>query len=217
MNRRRHATPLRQRGEFNLPRLLTVCAILFAILLVPLYFWKHKAKARPMRAPAERAASSSTAGAPPPSPVPAAAPANDPDRFALTFGWMPAPDYEHLHASCHGEPKGLERPLQGGCNPTHGDTSCRTELAVLCARPADGAAPYTLGTAPAVAGFLLASLDDANARCAQAFGAGWRMATFNDNGGGELRGNRAVGASADTRLRVWVASNDRRANCWDKP
>jgi hypothetical protein len=39
--------PGRQRGEFNLPRLMTICAILVAILLVPLYFLKDKAKARP--------------------------------------------------------------------------------------------------------------------------------------------------------------------------
>jgi hypothetical protein len=36
----------RQRGEFNLPRLMTICAILVVILLVPLYFLKGKAKAR---------------------------------------------------------------------------------------------------------------------------------------------------------------------------
>jgi len=39
--------PGRQRGEFNLPRLVTICAILVAILLVPLFFLKDKAKARP--------------------------------------------------------------------------------------------------------------------------------------------------------------------------
>ena len=55
MNRHRPAPPRRQRGEINLPRLFTICAIFVAILLMPLYFLKDKAKAHKPRAAAASA------------------------------------------------------------------------------------------------------------------------------------------------------------------
>ena len=55
MNRHRPAPPRRQRGEFNLPRLFTICAIFVAILTLPLYFLKNKAKAHKARASAASA------------------------------------------------------------------------------------------------------------------------------------------------------------------
>jgi hypothetical protein len=121
-----------------------------------------------------------------------------------------------LHASCQGEPKDLAKPHEGSCNPYAGDTSCRSELAVLCSRAADAGGGLVLATATPVAGFLLTSRDDGDARCVHALGAGWRMASFNANGVRELRAQRLIGAPADTRLRVWVAVGDQRANCWDK-
>ena len=209
--------PKRRCGGFNLPRFATVCAILAAILLVPLYMLKGKAKAQRGIVAAEQAKTTVPTSSGAAAAAPADAPANDPDRFALTFGWMPATDNEQVHASCHGEPKGLARPHRDSCNPYSGDTSCRTELPLLCGRPADANGPYALATAPAVAGFLLKSQADADARCAEALGAGWRMARFHDGGGWELRGGRSVGALADTRLRSWVAIGDQRASCWDRP
>lgn len=197
-----------QRGDFNLPRLMTICAILVAILLVPLYFWKDKGKPlgpRPAAAQSQAAVD------------PAAAAVNDPERSGLSFGWVAAPDSEALHASCYGEPKGPARQRQDSCNPHAGDTSCRTELPVLCARAADGNTPYALATAAAVAGFLLTSVDDGHARCAREFGGGWRMAGFHDGGGWDLRGQRQPGTAANTSQRVWVAIGDQRANCWDPP
>ena len=118
---RRHCPPLRsQRGEINWPRLLTVCAILAALLVVPMVFLKNRAKARN-------------------------------------------------------------------------------------------------AAAPAVPGFLLSSLEDANARCAGSLGTGWRLASFHDGGGWELHGQGLVGTLADRRDRVWVTIGDQPGNCWDKP
>lgn len=61
MHRQRSVPLQRQRGEFNLPRLLTICAILVAVLMVPLYFLKQKGKAYKARA----AAASAPAASPP--------------------------------------------------------------------------------------------------------------------------------------------------------
>lgn len=55
MKRVRHTPANNQRGEINLPRLLTICAIFVAILLMPLYFLKDKAKAHKPRAAAASA------------------------------------------------------------------------------------------------------------------------------------------------------------------
>lgn len=209
------ASPQRQRGEINLPRLFTVIAIFIAVLAVPLYFLKGRAKAIEAAAAAERAQvqPQPTVNAPEPE----AANANNPDRFGLSFGWMPDPSSDQLHASCHGEPRGLGQPHRDSCNPYRGDTSCRTALPLLCARPPEDGTPYALATSQAVAGFMLTSLDDANARCAQDLGTGWRLASFHDNGGWELRGQGLPGTIADRRNRVWVFIADQPGNCWDKP
>lgn len=208
-------SPQRQRGEIKLPRLFTVIAIFIAILAVPLYFLKGRAKARDGAAAAERAQVQPSPTAKTAEPEPAKG--NNPDRFGLSFGWMPDPGPDQVHASCHGEPRGLAQPHRDSCNPYAGDTSCRAELALLCARPAAGGTPLALATASPVAGFLLSSLDDANARCAKDLGGGWRLATFHDAGGWELPGHRLPGSAVDQRQRVWLTIGDQRANCWDKP
>jgi hypothetical protein len=215
MTTRHCPSPQRQRGEINLPRLFTVIAIFIAILAVPLYFLKGRAKAIDKAAAAERA----QVALPPPAKVAEAEPANgnDRDRFGLSFGWMPDPSSDQLHASCHGEPRGVGQPHRDSCNPYRGDTSCRTLLPLLCARAPEGGAPYALATSQAVAGFLLTSLAEANARCVEDLGAGWRLASFHDNGGWELRGQGLPGTIADRRNRVWVFIGDQPGNCWDKP
>lgn len=205
------------RGEMTLARIVALSLVLLAMLAVPLMLWKQRDRELEQQAAAERAksgaaASAAAAGVAQPA---QAAPAhvNDPDRFGLTFGWAAAAA-ERLHASCHGEPKGLANPHRESCNPYAGDTSCRTELPLLCARPA-GAEPLALATAPGVAGFLLASRADADARCAQALGPGWRLASFHDGGGWEVQAERVGGVAADTGRRAWVAIDDQRGNCWD--
>jgi hypothetical protein len=55
MDRTRRPPRRHQRGEVNLPRLFTIAAIFVAMLLLPLYFLKDKAKAHKSRAPAASA------------------------------------------------------------------------------------------------------------------------------------------------------------------
>jgi hypothetical protein len=227
---RGRARRLPARGEMTLARIIALSLVLLAMLAVPLMLWKQRDRELAQQESAERAkagaaasaasaasaaAAGPAAGAQPAQGQTQAAPAhvNDPDRFGLSFGWAAAAA-ERLHASCHGEPKGLANPHRDSCNPYAGDTSCRTELPLLCARPA-GAEPLALGTAPGVAGFLLASRADADARCAQALGPGWRLASFHDGGGWEVQAERAGGVPADTGRRAWVAIDDQRGNCWD--
>jgi uncharacterized protein (UPF0333 family) len=54
----------RQRGEINLPRLFTIIAIFVAILMVPLYFLKKKAQAKPRVPSASAPAAASDAEKP---------------------------------------------------------------------------------------------------------------------------------------------------------
>jgi hypothetical protein len=218
MHHRASAWPARRlpRGEMTLARIVALSLVLLAMLAVPLMLWKQRDRENDRREAAERAKADAAAAAASAVASPAqAAPAhvNDPDRFGLTFGWAAAAA-DRLHASCHGEPKGLSNPHRDSCNPYAGDTSCRTELPLLCSRPA-GAEPLALATAPGVAGFLLASRADADARCAQALGSGWRLASFHDGGGWEVQAERVGGVPADTERRAWVAIDDQRGNCWD--
>jgi hypothetical protein len=211
----------RQRGQINLPRLFTVIAIFVAILAVPLYFLKGRAKARDTAAAIEQAQVAPPAGASPAAQAPAAEPAReaaaDPNRFGLSFGWMPDPSGDRIHVSCHGEPRGVGQPHRDSCNPYRGDTSCRTALPLLCTRDVQGDPPHALATSPPVPGFHLRSVSDAHQRCVDALGAGWRMASFHDSGGWEIHGQGLVGTQADRRNRVWVAIGDQPGNCWDRP
>jgi hypothetical protein len=206
-----------QRGEMALARIILLVFICLLMLVVPLLLWKDKDHKGKEREAAERAANGG-----PPASVPAAAAepvvaarVNDPDRFGLTFGWAAPSTPDRLLASCHGQPQGLARPHQGSCNPYQGDTSCRTELPVLCARDAQGGDGYALGTSRAVAGFLLTGRDDGDARCRADFGNGWRMASFHDGGGWRVEASRLVGTAVDSQRRAWVAIGDQRGNCWD--
>jgi hypothetical protein len=207
------------RGEVLLARMVLLICILLAMLVVPIYLWKDSDNKTKQREAAERAVSSGAAAASAPAEIAttaaAAAPVNrnDPDRHGLSFGWIDTTEATRLHASCHGQPKDFQRPHRGSCNPYEGDTSCRTILPLLCSRAAtDGVA---LATATPAAGFMLVDRNDADARCVQDLGEGWRMASFHDVGGWELPGERAPGTVVDTRHRVWVFIGDQRGNCWD--
>jgi hypothetical protein len=209
------------RGEILLARMVLLICILLAMLVVPIYLWKDNDNTAKAREAAERAANSPPAASAPAEAAPATADAapvnrNDPDRHGLSFGWIDTTDATRLHAACQGLPKDFQRPHRGGCNPYEGDTSCRTILPLLCSRAGAGAAGgVALATATPVAGFMLAGRDDADARCVQDLGDGWRMASFHDVGGWELPGERAPGTVVDTRHRVWVFIGDQRGNCWD--
>ena len=189
--------------------------------------------------PATPAPQEATAPAPAPTPAPVAmpatpvAPAAPPtmERHGLTFAQpreeaLPA-DVAHL--SCHGEPRALDQPHQGSCNPYKGDMSCRTVLPVLCVRESGAPVPQgvesgfykgwvrgALGASAPVMGAILTSRAVASARCEAELGPGWRMAEFHDGGGGwGLQGQRGMGLGQPGLSRYWVAINDQRGNCWD--
>jgi hypothetical protein len=179
-----------------------------------------------------------TAAAEPPA---SAAPVN-PDRFGLSFGHgaLPSPQSDVMVSACAGAPLDMGNPDKTQCNPTQGDTSCRTALPVLCVLK-DGSTAESVGlasepkapgggtglnfytawvggtlaaTAP-VAGFVIGSRAQANARCTSELGTGWRMAEFRDAGAGEgLVGKRGQGL-VNTNTRHWVATDDQKSNCWD--
>ncbi len=184
--------------------------------------------------PDPAAAASAPSAAPnAPASAPAAPLAFNPGRFALTLGHTPVPSKPDLmYSSCNGEPKDMGNPSSSQCNPQQGDMSCRTALPVLCilkdgstaesagltAESAGLAANWvggSLGATTPVAGFVLGSRPEADARCAKELGTGWRMAEFGDaSGAGNLIGKRGLGLT-NTNTRHWVAINDQKSNCWD--
>ncbi len=187
-------------------------------------------------------AGSAAASAAPVAAVKGATAVASPDRFGLTFGHGVLPNATSglMYSACAGTPLDMGNPDKNQCNPAQGDTSCRTALPVLCVLK-DGSTAESVGlakepkaeggaagenfyaawvggtlaaTAP-VAGFVIGSLAQANARCASELGAGWRMAQALDAGGGSgLAGKRGQGL-VNTNLRHWVASTNQKSNCWD--
>jgi hypothetical protein len=73
----------------------------------------------------------------------------------------------------------------------------------------------TLGATAPVAGFVIGSLANGNARCVKELGTGWRMAEIHDAASGKgLVGKRGQGL-VNTDTRHWVHAKDQKANCWD--
>jgi hypothetical protein len=202
---------------------------------------KTSAQAAPI-AGKQASASSTAARAAPVAAVKVATAVASPDRFGLTFGHGVLPNATSglMYSACAGAPLDMGNPDKNQCNPYQGDTSCRTALPVLCAlkdsstAESAGLANETRGegvatgfnfyagwmggtlaaTAP-VAGFVIGSLAQANARCTSELGTGWRMAEFPDSGAGwGLVGKRGQGL-VNTNTRHWVAANDQKSNCWD--
>lgn len=213
MPRRRTPPPHAQRGEFTIARIVLLCLILMLMLVVPAWWSKDRNNKADAREAAERALSAGPA----PSAPAAAVHVNDPDRFGLTFGWVAAPTPDQLHASCHGEPREVGNPHRNSCNPYAGDTSCRTELPLLCARRSPGEPAMALGTSSRVVGFLLTSREAGDAQCAKDLGTGWQMASFHGGGGWEMRGARPNAVAIESQRRAWVFIGDQRGNCWDTP
>lgn len=196
------------RGEVPV-RLIVFGLVGIGLLAVPLWFLKKERRANAVQTDAaERRADV-------PAPAAPRAPAS-PDRFGLTWGWQSGgAQAGRVFLSCLGRPTPTDNPSHGACNVEAGDTSCRTALPLLCART--GGPPFTLGTTRAVAGFTLGARADGDALCVAELGAGWRMAASEDGGGagGELNGILDAASAAPTHLRVWVATGNRRSNCWD--
>jgi hypothetical protein len=110
-------------------------------------------------------------------------------------------------------------------NPYSGDAGPTASWPVLClrqdGRPApsgitfdfyNGWAAGEVRTSPPVLGSALTSRAAADAICANAFGAGFRMAEFHDGNGGWTWW--AEGTPLST-VRVWVAIDDQPANPWN--
>lgn len=250
----RTAISMRYQQGFLSQRTWAVLAVLIALLLIP-FWWSKRVNDKTQR---ERATATATAtvtaasSAVQANSAPAAAANNtqapsNPDRFGLSFGHGTLPSTtatSMFYSACAGEPLDMGNPDKNQCNPTQGDSSCRTALPVLCILK-DGSTPESAGlakdpnaegaaagldlnagwvggslgaTAP-VAGFVLGSLANANARCSAELGAGWRMAELHDaSGGWGLVGKRGPGwpgAQSSSQTRHWVHVNDQKANCWD--
>ena len=119
-------------------------------------------------------------------------------------------------------------------NPYRGDQSCSTPLPVLCLQRdfsyppnstsghdyLDGWAFGNLGITIPISGSDLISRETADAICAEAFGAGARMAEFHDGNLGAKVGSQsghdfwALG-NVPSGTRFWVAVNDQPANPWN--
>jgi hypothetical protein len=113
------------------------------------------------------------------------------------------------------------------CNPYQGDQLCSASLPVLCFKPSGFPLPASVisstynrwsggivGTTAAVAASTFGgSLANANTKCVQEFGAGWRVAEFHDGWGWNFQAYGNVGTSAN---RFWVHINDQpNARCWN--
>jgi hypothetical protein len=211
---------------FLTPRVLAVLIVLVLLLIVPLYLSKNRGALQTQKPVVQTTpvAASTT------EPRPPMAVAN-PDRLGLSLGHGSVPDHPHLILStCSGEPSPSSQTGKTACDTTQGDTSCRTALPLLCIRKDGGSAESqglspelqaawiggTLAATAPVAGFVLASQSDANARCTNELGEGWRMADMRDaSPAGSLLGRRGNGLFS-VHTRHWVAAApDQKANCWD--
>lgn len=114
------------------------------------------------------------------------------------------------------------------CDAYHGDTPCTTALPILCIRKAVAGFPLPLPAgvintdkydlwSGGVIGTTIptvppATLVAANALCAKAFGANWRVAEFHDGWGW---GFQAYGGLGDPTKHFWVHIKDQPgATCW---
>jgi hypothetical protein len=123
------------------------------------------------------------------------------------------------------------------CNASVGDQLCTDSLPLLCFKPtpilpkpasvvetpyyylwSGGIVGTTAPVAPA-APPISSSLTNANKRCADEFGAGWRVAEFHDGAQGKGGWDfLAYGNMGDTKTRFWVHINDQpKGTCFPKP
>ncbi len=94
-------------------------------------------------------------------------------------------------------------------NPYRGDTSCYTELPLLCvAGPNYGGQIKATGY---VQGSEMTSLEAANNICARYFGDGWKLLEHHHQGGWEVN----LSGSLPLHTRFWVRIGNQYANAWD--
>jgi hypothetical protein len=125
----------------------------------------------------------------------------------------------------HDGSNGVDHVGCDGCDAYKGDTSCSSSLPLLCIHVDDSDPPADLdpelldswagghlALSTPIRGRDLYSRSQADARCAEQQGEGWRMAEFHDGWGWDFY---AWGHLPEDR-RFWVAIDDQRANCWDR-
>jgi hypothetical protein len=112
------------------------------------------------------------------------------------------------------------------CNPSVGDQLCTDSLPLLCFKPSKFPVPKSVvntdvynrwsggivASTPPVQARSFSTIGDANKRCADEFGADWRVAEFHD---GQYWGFQAYGNVGDPTKRFWVDINDQpKGTCW---
>jgi hypothetical protein len=130
------------------------------------------------------------------------------------------PNYSVL--SCAGD------DTQSHCGPYSGDTLCTTELPVACYRDGTNPKPEVVMPGVNLAAFVggdvrpskpvaaaqFATRQDADAFCAAEFGAGYRVLSYQEGGGGSVISKGQMPA----RTRLWIDIRDQpRGRCWDRP
>jgi concanavalin A-like lectin/glucanase superfamily protein len=119
------------------------------------------------------------------------------------------------------------------CNPYVGDQLCTDSLPLLCFKPFNPILPVPMSvidtdfyhrwsggivatTAPVQASSFGGLLVNADAKCAQQFGPGWRVAEFHDGAKGAGGWNfQAYGNVGNQSSPFWVHINDQKnGTCW---
>ena len=135
----------------------------------------------------------------------------------------------------HDDVLGVDYVNCSGCNAYSGETSCSSQLPILCLKKEGLPNPgvYVPATSPGVmqpiyyygwtggrieltcpvSGDALKGIADANDICEFQFGSGYKMAEFHDGNGGW--GWYAYG-NIDDSSRFWVTINDQSSNCWGR-
>lgn len=196
-----------------------IIVVMLAMLLIPLLWLGDKPVRAASEAKKEAVVAQAPVSAPPPAPAAIPAGVHNPEAFGMTWGLLANDKLpsDAVAMSCHGEPRdSISQAHAESCNPYAGDSSCRLALPILCFQQpgiAEGGAAGVLASTAPVAGFVIGSISEANARCERELGTGWRMAEHHDGGGWSLSAKRS--AQLDTRLRHWVYINNQPGNCWN--
>ena len=118
---------------------------------------------------------------------------------------------------------------QPGCDPFSGDLSCKEAVPLGCFKPGDRQPDVarlkrldlpidsfsggTVRMTEPIAAATFPTLASANAVCSARFGAGWRVLSYHEGGGGGIVSFSRI----PPKSRMWVDIVDQpHANCWDR-
>jgi hypothetical protein len=118
---------------------------------------------------------------------------------------------------------------QSHCGPYSGDTLCTTALPMACYKDGQASKPADLAkaglndaafvggqvrTTTPVAAAQFPTRVAADAFCVSQFGAGWRVLSYQEGGGGTVISRSVIAP----RTRLWIDIADQpRGRCWDRP